>query len=81
MHEPRMTRKIEVELSYVAPGSYVNRRFVSPGRKVNTGRYETHRVESVACVLTAAAGLSAGAMRRAYGQSRRRYTEHPVHRR
>ena len=45
MHESRKTRKVEVELSYVVPGSFVNRRFVSPGQEVNTGRYESHRVE------------------------------------
>ena len=35
---------IEADISYVAQGSFVNRRFVTPGAEVNTGTYETHRV-------------------------------------
>ena len=31
-------------MSFVAPGSFINRRFVAPGAEVNTGRYETHPV-------------------------------------
>ncbi|MDH4110054.1 MAG: hypothetical protein OEW35_17340 [Gammaproteobacteria bacterium] len=34
----------DAHISYLAPGSFVNRRFVAPGREVNTGSYETHRV-------------------------------------
>ncbi len=37
-------RTVEAEISYVAPGSLINRRFVAPGVERNTGRYETHRV-------------------------------------
>lgn len=37
-------RAVEADISYLAEGSFINRRFVSPGREVNTGRYEHHRV-------------------------------------
>jgi hypothetical protein len=37
-------RTVEAEISYVAPGSRINRRFVAPGVECNTGRYETYRV-------------------------------------
>jgi hypothetical protein len=37
-------RIVEAEISYVASGSRINRRFVAPGVERNTGRYETHRV-------------------------------------
>jgi len=37
-------RSVEAEICYVAPGSFVNRRFVAPGVEHNTGRYEAHRV-------------------------------------
>jgi hypothetical protein len=37
-------RAVEAAISYVAPGSFINRRFVAPGIEHNTGRYETHRV-------------------------------------
>ena len=30
---------IETEITYLAPGSFINRRFVAPGREVNTGEY------------------------------------------
>lgn len=36
---------VEAEITYLQAGSFINRRFVSPGREVNTGRYETHRVK------------------------------------
>ncbi|MGH8229235.1 MAG: CmcJ/NvfI family oxidoreductase [Steroidobacteraceae bacterium] len=37
-------RSVEAEIVYVAPGSFINRRFVAPGVEHNTGRYEPHRV-------------------------------------
>src|SRR6185437_14207827 len=30
---------IEARITYLAPGSFINRRFVAPGREVNTGEY------------------------------------------
>ena len=41
--EPKV-RTVEAAINYVAPGSFINRRFVAPGVEHNTGRYETHRV-------------------------------------
>jgi hypothetical protein len=38
-------RTIETDITYVASGSFINRRFVAPGIEHNTGRYETHRVK------------------------------------
>lgn len=35
---------VEAEINYLAPGSFINRRFVAPGIEHNTGRYEAHRV-------------------------------------
>jgi len=40
----RMTRTVEAEVTYLSPGSFINRRFVAPGAEVNTGRYEPYRV-------------------------------------
>jgi hypothetical protein len=37
-------RCVETEITYVAPGSFINRRFVAPGVEHNTGKYEAHRV-------------------------------------
>jgi len=37
-------RAVETTINYVAPGSFINRRFVAPGIERNTGRYEAHRV-------------------------------------
>jgi hypothetical protein len=37
-------RTAQADISFLAPGSFVNRRFVSAGIEVNTGRYEPHRV-------------------------------------
>lgn len=37
-------RTVEAAISYVAPGSHINRRFVAPGVERNTGRYELHQV-------------------------------------
>jgi hypothetical protein len=37
-------RVIEAAINYVAPGSFINRRFVAPGVEHNTGQYEAHRV-------------------------------------
>lgn len=38
-------RTVVAEISYLAPGSFINRRFVSPGVEVNTGTYENYRVQ------------------------------------
>jgi hypothetical protein len=35
---------IEAEITYLAPGSFVNRRFVAPAREVNTGEYRRYPV-------------------------------------
>ena len=35
---------IQTEITYLAPGSFINRRFVAPGREVNTGEYAPHAV-------------------------------------
>lgn len=35
---------IQTELVYLSPGSHVNRRFVSQGQEVNTGKYEPYPV-------------------------------------
>jgi hypothetical protein len=35
---------IETEITYLAPGSFINRRFVAPAREVNTGRYLPYAV-------------------------------------
>jgi hypothetical protein len=37
-------RTVEAAINYLAPGSFINRRFVAPGVEHNTGRYEAHRV-------------------------------------
>lgn len=37
-------RTVEAAITYLAPGSFVNRRFVAPGVEHNTGRYETYPV-------------------------------------
>lgn len=37
-------RTVSATITYVAPGSFINRRFVAPGVEHNTGRYETHNV-------------------------------------
>ena len=35
---------IETEITYLAPGSFINRRFVAPAREVNTGKYLPYAV-------------------------------------
>jgi hypothetical protein len=45
VREPRRTRTVEADLSFVAPGSAINRRFVASGEEVNTGHYEMHSVQ------------------------------------
>ncbi len=35
---------VETEITYLAPGSFINRRFVAPSREVNTGEYLTYPV-------------------------------------
>ncbi|MDX1404352.1 MAG: CmcJ/NvfI family oxidoreductase [Woeseiaceae bacterium] len=37
-------RAVNTEITYLAPGSFINRRFVAPGIEVNTGTYETYPV-------------------------------------
>jgi hypothetical protein len=37
-------RAVDAAINYLAPGSFINRRFVAPGVEHNTGRYEAHRV-------------------------------------
>jgi len=44
VNDIEQSRSVEVEISYLAPGSHINRRFVAPGVEVNTGNYEKHRV-------------------------------------
>lgn len=38
-------RSVDAQIVYVAPGSFINRRFVAPGVEHNTGRYETYTVK------------------------------------
>lgn len=38
-------RTVEAHISYLAQGSFINRRFVAPGKEVNTGTYELHRMQ------------------------------------
>ena len=38
-------RIVETDISYLAQGSFINRRFVAPGKEVNTGKYELHRLQ------------------------------------
>ena len=45
MNDIQEVRSIEAEISYLAPGSHINRRFVAPGEEVNTGAYEKHRAK------------------------------------
>lgn len=35
---------IDTEINYLAPGSFINRRFVAPAREVNTGDYLSYKV-------------------------------------
>ena len=35
---------IAADITYLAPGSYINRRFVAPAREVNTGEYRSYPV-------------------------------------
>ena len=35
---------IDTEITYLAPGSFINRRFVAPAREVNTGEYRRYPV-------------------------------------
>jgi hypothetical protein len=35
---------VRTEITYLAPGSFVNRRFVAPAREVNTGEYRSYPV-------------------------------------
>lgn len=38
-------RAVDTQISYLAPGSFINRRYVAPGREVNTGTYRTYPVK------------------------------------
>lgn len=38
-------RTVETEITYLAPGDFINRRFVAPGVEHNTGRYQTYPVK------------------------------------
>jgi len=35
---------IDAEITYLAPGSFINRRFVAPAREVNAGEYRRYPV-------------------------------------
>ena len=35
---------VQSQITYLAPGSFVNRRFVAPAREVNTGKYLSYPV-------------------------------------
>lgn len=39
-----VTRTVAAQITYLSPGSFVNRRFVAPGVEVNTGRYQPYPV-------------------------------------
>jgi len=39
-----MNVDVETEITYLAPGSFINRRFVAPAREVNTGEYLSYAV-------------------------------------
>ena len=41
---PMGTSAIQAQINYLAPGSFINRRFVAPGREVNTGEYLPYTV-------------------------------------
>ena len=43
-HGAAGTRTLEATISYLAPGSFINRRFVAPGIERNTGRYQACQV-------------------------------------
>ena len=38
-------RAVDTHISYLAPGSFINRRYVAPGSEVNTGTYQTYPVQ------------------------------------
>ncbi len=45
MHEKEFDAPgIAAEITYLAPGSFINRRFVAPAREVNTGEYRAYPV-------------------------------------
>jgi hypothetical protein len=39
-----MTRSVQTQINYLAPGSFINRRFVAPAREENTGEYLAYPV-------------------------------------
>jgi len=42
MNEIEQVRSVDAQISYLAAGSKINRRFVAPGAEMNTGTYELH---------------------------------------
>lgn len=44
MADEDLARAVETEITYLLPGSFINRRFVSPGREYNTGQYKPYQV-------------------------------------
>jgi hypothetical protein len=42
--ELEQVRSVDAQISYLAPGSHINRRFVAPGAEANTGTYKLHPV-------------------------------------
>lgn len=44
MNDDSAIRSVTTEITYLAPGSFINRRFVAPGAEANTGTYEPYRV-------------------------------------
>lgn len=45
MNQVEQIRSVDARVSYLAPGSNINRRFVAPGAEMNTGRYEVYPVK------------------------------------
>ncbi|MGH8245128.1 MAG: hypothetical protein ACREUU_01705, partial [Gammaproteobacteria bacterium] len=41
----KSVRSVDARINYLAPGSFINRRFVAPGVEVNTGTYEPYAVK------------------------------------
>jgi len=45
IQEAEPARVVDASLNYLAPGSFINRRFMSPGAEINTGAYEPYAVK------------------------------------
>jgi hypothetical protein len=43
-HSQQKSAAIRTEINYLAPGSFINRRFVAPAQEVNTGEYRPYSV-------------------------------------